>query len=485
MLLAQQEAFLAKFERPKSLEDAESAVKRHDTFMTTMAVNDEKINQVLSSAERLCQDGNYASDKIHKKAENIAERSANNRVRTKQQEALLSDALRLQQFLRDCEEMREFIQDKTIAAEDESVYRTAKTAHQKWTRHQAFEAELAANKSRLDNLICDGQDLVAEKPEFADDVRQPLRSLSEDWERLEKITKEKGDKLFDANRQAIYEQTCDDIDNWVTELETAIETRETGEDLTSINILIQKQQAIENQMQVKAAQVQDLAPQAEKLLEIVPERAEQIYAKRANVADRFARLRAPLEERAGDISKKAKALQFVRDVEDELEWIDEKHAIAQSPNVGSNLYDVTRLRKKAQTLRTEVDNHAPRIETLYETGKELLDGDYEPKEKYSGLLHDLQGAWQQLNDALGERDRQLAVSEAAQQYLYDANEAEAWMSEQELHLLSDERAKDPQAAEAMVTKHNAAEANIDEFANTIRDLDERKEKLAEENNPLA
>lgn len=44
--------------------------------------------------------------------------------------------------------MSEWVQEKNITAQDET-YRSAKTVHSKWTRHQAFEAEIASNKDRL------------------------------------------------------------------------------------------------------------------------------------------------------------------------------------------------------------------------------------------------------------------------------------------------------------------------------------------------
>lgn len=52
----------------------------------------------------------------------------------------------------------------------------------------------------------------------------------------------KGERLFDANRQVLYEQTCDDIDTWITDLEKQIDSGDTGADLASVNILMQKQQ---------------------------------------------------------------------------------------------------------------------------------------------------------------------------------------------------------------------------------------------------
>lgn len=58
-----------------SVQAAENAIKRHEAFITTMDANDEKINAVLQFAYRLIDENHFAADKIHKKAENINERS--------------------------------------------------------------------------------------------------------------------------------------------------------------------------------------------------------------------------------------------------------------------------------------------------------------------------------------------------------------------------------------------------------------------------
>ena len=58
-----------------SLEACDEAIKKYEHFIDQMATNDEKINTVLSFANRLCDEDHYAADKINKKAENIDERS--------------------------------------------------------------------------------------------------------------------------------------------------------------------------------------------------------------------------------------------------------------------------------------------------------------------------------------------------------------------------------------------------------------------------
>ncbi len=141
--------------------------------------------------------------------------------------------------------------------------------------------------------------------------------MSYQFDDLERTTREKGERLFDANRQVIYEQTCDDIDTWMSDLEKQMVTGGTGEDLASVNILMQKQQMIETQMAIKAQQVSEMSAQAEYLERMTPEKVEDIQQKKEAVERRFDELKTPLVRRQRDLEKKKEAYQFRRDVEDE------------------------------------------------------------------------------------------------------------------------------------------------------------------------
>ena len=63
-------------------------------------------------------------------------------------------------------------------------------------------------------------------------------------------------------------------------------------------------------------------------------------------------------------------------------------------------------------------------------GELLIQDGHEDAEEFAQLMEQLQDQWRGLQDAMEARKNKLAVSERAQQYLFDANEAEAWMSEQ-------------------------------------------------------
>lgn len=57
------------------------------------------------------------------------------------------------------------------------------------------------------------------------------------------------------------------------------------------------------------------------------------------------------------------------------------------------------------------------------------------------------------------------------------------MSEQELYMMSEDRAKDEQGASNMLKKHSTLEKTVEDYAETIRSLGERSRALIDEDHP--
>lgn len=94
-----------------------------------------------------------------------------------------------------------------------------------------------------------------------------------------------------------------------------------------------------------------------------------------------------------------------------------------------------------QTLQKEIQGHQYRYEDIFERSEKILEDANLNAEPIKQRLADLQFLWNQLIEETEKRHRRLEESHKAQQYYFDAAEAEAWMSEQELYMMSEEKAK--------------------------------------------
>lgn len=73
-------------------------------------------------------------------------------------------------------------------------------------------------------------------------MSEKLEDLHTRWDELETTTQAKARSLFDANRAELFAQSCSALESWLLSLQAQLHSDDYGKDLTSVNILLKKQQ---------------------------------------------------------------------------------------------------------------------------------------------------------------------------------------------------------------------------------------------------
>ncbi|ELK24287.1 Spectrin beta chain, brain 2 [Myotis davidii] len=474
-VLSSQEYVLSHTEMPGTLQAADATIKKLEDFVSTMDANGERIRGLLEAGRQLVSEGNIHAEKIREKADSIERRHGKNQEAVQQLLGRLRDNREQQRFLQDCHELKLWIDEKMLTAQDVS-YDEARNLHTKWQKHQAFMAELAANKDWLDKVDKEGRELSLEKPELKALVSEKLGDLHRRWEELETTTQAKARSLFDANRAELFAQSCSALESWLLSLQAQLHSDDYGKDLTSVNILLKKQQMLEREMAVREKEVEAIQAQAKALAQEDQGAGEVERTSRA-VEEKFRALCQPMRERCQRLQASREQHQFHRDVEDEILWVTERLPMASSREHGKDLPSVQLLMKKNQTLQKEIQGHEPRIADLRERQRALGAAAAGPE------LAELQEMWKRLSHELELRGKRLEEALRAQQFYRDAAEAEAWMGEQELHMMGQEKAKDELSAQAEVKKHQVLEQALADYAQTIHQLAASSQDMIDHDHP--
>uniref|UniRef100_A0A8C0LBQ1 Spectrin beta chain n=1 Tax=Canis lupus dingo TaxID=286419 RepID=A0A8C0LBQ1_CANLU len=462
-VLSSQEYVLSHTEMPGTLQAADAAIKKLEDFMSTMDANGERIRGLLEAGRQLVSEGNIHAEKIQEKADSIERRHKKNQEAVQQLLGRLRDNREQQHFLQDCHELKLWIDEKMLTAQDVS-YDEARNLHTKWQKHQAFMAELAANKDWLDKVDKEGRELTLEKPELKALVSEKLEDLHKRWDRLESTTQAKARSLFDANRAELFAQSCSALESWLESLQAQLHSDDYGKDLTSVNIL-----------QLRADDISFLLGHRCWNGKWLCERRRWRLSRA--VEEKFRALCQPMKERCQRLQASREQHQFHRDVEDEILWVTERLPMASSMEHGKDLPSVQLLMKKNQTLQKEIQGHEPRIADLTERQRAVGAAAAGPE------LAELQEMWKHLSRELELRGKRLEEALRAQQFYRDAAEAEAWMGEQELHMMGQEKAKDELSAQAEVKKHQVLEQALADYAQTIHQLAVSSQDMIDHNHP--
>ncbi|CAF0910362.1 unnamed protein product [Didymodactylos carnosus] len=528
ILLNHQENYLQreKEQQPRTFDDVEVMIKKHEDFMTTMSANEDKIHGVCSFAQRLCQENHYLGDRILQRASIINDRHDSNRSRTMEISDKLRDALKYFQFIQDCDDLKEWLDMKYLQAQDDT-YRDTTNIHTKYLRHQAFQAEIISNKERLNSLKRHAQQLKEEQTEeessggktrmslskkqegedYDATIDKRIEELEQLWTNLEETTKDKGERLFDANRSKLFQQSITNLDEFMfdiekhikagegetivdgTPVESTIQTQLAPEEnnLTSTNLLLLKQTTIEEELLKRQQQVDELRLQAEKLKQLEPDKSQEIDTKRIQVEEKFSRLLQPLNEKKLRLEQQKRLHQYIRDIEDEQLWLNEKFQFIQQSQADfmtstftrqQTLQNIQLLKRKNESLLKEIDNHEQRLIENLKTECEEISQIYPQRaDEFQQRLEELSINYAQLKETIRQRREHLELLEQVYQYYYDLSEAEAWLGEQELYMMSEERGKDEISTQTFIRKQQQMEGNIEQYTDILRQLGERAKTL--------
>jgi spectrin alpha len=288
-----------------------------------------------------------------------------------QRKVKLSEALKLQQFLRDVDEAEAWIQEKMQSAKDMS-YRDPTNLQGKLQKHIGFEAEIAANEERITAILKRGEDLVTSQGTGADVVHGRIVKVDQLWQELCEQSQDKGQKLKEANNQQQYNYNVDDVEFWLSEVELLLSSKDLGKDLLSVQNLIKKHQLIQADLVSHKDRIDAVNAQADDFVAAKHFDSENIRLKQTNINSRYTELVKLGQLRSHALEESLKAHRIFRDIDDEESWIKEKQRIVGSTDFGKDLTGVQNLQKKHDTFDAELRAHNPHVDSVLNSADALI-----------------------------------------------------------------------------------------------------------------
>uniref|UniRef100_A0A668AKP2 Spectrin alpha chain, non-erythrocytic 1 n=1 Tax=Myripristis murdjan TaxID=586833 RepID=A0A668AKP2_9TELE len=377
--MSKQEAFLLNEDLGDSLDSVEALLKKHEDFEKSLSAQEEKITALDEFATKLIQNNHYAKEDVATRRDALLSRRNALHERAQSRRAALEDSFHLQQFFRDSDELKSWINEKMKTATDEA-YKDPSNLQGKVQKHQAFEAELSANQSRIDALQKSGQELLDGKHYASAEVAGRMEEVSSQWKKLLEATELKGIKLREANQQQQFNRNVEDIELWLYEVEGHLASDDFGKDLTSVQNLQKKHALLEADVAAHQDRIDGITIQARQFQEAGHFDADNIRKKQEALVVRYEALREPMAARKQKLSDSLRLQQLFRDVEDEETWIREKEPIAASTNRGRlNQYPA----KPTMVLR---NGRLSFLIMLFPSGKDLIGA---LLKKHEALMSDL------------------------------------------------------------------------------------------------
>lgn len=121
------------------------------------------------------------------------------------------------------------------------------------------------------------------------------------------------------------------------------------------------------------------------------------------LSSRYNSLQKPMEIRRENLEESLLLQQFTRDVEEELQWLEDTEPALSSKDLGSSLTTVQSLQKKHQALEAELLSRQPVIDALAARAAQMIRTNHFAAADVGTKIKDLQQHFQRNQDLASVR----------------------------------------------------------------------------------
>ncbi|KAK0173670.1 hypothetical protein PV328_006832 [Microctonus aethiopoides] len=480
-LSATQEAALSGDNFGVSVEEVDGQMKKQNEFEKLLVTQEEKLTALQEHGEKLLAQNHFDSQNISRRLKEVSEKRAKicdlSNARRQRLEASLLHA----QFVRDVGEAESWIGEKQKKLEAEASKGEVSSLEdkiKKLQKHQAFQAELAANQGRIEEIRAKGETLIAQNHPSSAEIRKQLEQLHTTWRKLLLVSGNRGRGLEEAQDILEFNNQVEKIEAWIRDKEMMVQAGDTGNDYEHCLSLQRKLDDVDSDMRVDDARIKTINSLADKLIKQGhDDESKAIKQRRDNLTNKWKALQGALSTYRTILAGALEIHLFNRDIDDTSQRVIEKSLAMNTTDVGKDLAAVEHLQRKQETMERDMTAIEGKLKEHQSDAKKLSQKYPESAPQINAMLHNLQSNWDELHHLTKHRRDALIQAYTLHKFQADLHEVEIWIADTIKRMNESDAPTTISEAEALLELHQERKAEIDGRQDTIKMLNERGKKL--------
>uniref|UniRef100_G3S8T8 Spectrin alpha chain, erythrocytic 1 n=1 Tax=Gorilla gorilla gorilla TaxID=9595 RepID=G3S8T8_GORGO len=439
------------------LDDVWELQKKFDEFQKDLNANEPRLRDINKVADDLLFEGLLTPEGAQIRQELNARWGSLQRLADEQRQ-LLGSAHAVEVFHREADDTKEQIEKKcqALSAADPGSDLFSVQALQR--RHEGFERDLVPLGDKVTILGETAERLSESHPDATEDLQRQKMELNEAWEDLQGRTKDCKESLNEAQKFYLFLSKARDLQNWISSIGGMVSSQELAEDLTGIEILLERHQEHRADMEAEAPTFQALEDFSAELIDSGHHASPEIEKKLQAVKLERDDLEKAWEQRKKILDQCLELQMFQGNCDQVESWMVARENSLRSDDKGS-LDSLEALMKKRDDLDKAITAQEGKITDLEHFAERLIADEHYAKEEIATRLQRVLDRWKALKAQLIDERTKLGDYADLKQFYRDLEELEEWISEM-LPTACDESYKDPTNIQRKYLKHQT-------FANEV------------------
>lgn len=112
-------------------------------------------------------------------------------------------------------------------------------------KHETFDNDLVNHEKQIEDVGKQGNELVQSGNHHAPEIQQRIEQLKQHLKTVKELGGVRLQRLRDNSAYLQFMWKCDVVESWIAEKELAVRSDDYGRDLSSVQLLLNKQDAFE------------------------------------------------------------------------------------------------------------------------------------------------------------------------------------------------------------------------------------------------
>ncbi|KAJ8333342.1 hypothetical protein SKAU_G00422380 [Synaphobranchus kaupii] len=343
-------------------------------------------------------------------------------------------------------------------------------------KHKELQAEVNAHRQHLQRVLEKGRIMGNSAQGHGDEVRQRSAHLTAEWEELEGACEDRNTLLSRAvNREQILLDGAE-LETRLSDLLPLASSEDYGRNESATISLIKKQQALEEQVEAVAVQMEELGGSVERAAGAWGR--DELDWPYSHINNQFSKLQHLATLRSQRLKESLRLHEFSRESTELQDWISQQAQVAAAEDYGTDyehvmvkavLWDtnfktcvslgVRPWTGKFEVFLRQVEVGVDRMHSCQELADALILHGHAQTRLIQEKVDHLRASWDALQDLAADRQDRLQKASKYHMFYRDLTEALA-LIEERFKSIPDDIAKDLRGVQSQLRKHQALEHEL-------------------------
>lgn len=329
-----------------------------------------KVSQVRPLVKRrTTNEMNDSNDSVEKRQKRINTTYDQLQLLAQKRHALLEDSICLFGFYRECDDFEKWIKEKERMLKSEELDDV--NVEKAKRKFEKFLTDLSASSKRIESIDSAVEDFVRQGHSQLDKVKQRQRQIHQQWDHLNKLKAQKEKNLEGASSVELFNRTCDEAIDWMSEKMTQLDIAEVGPDLKTVQALQRRHQHLERELAPLEEKVTRVNLLGNSVKSSYPNEQVNVTNRQKEIKEMWRQTQDKAKERRSRLENAVGQQIFINSARNLLAWVESVKEVLNAKEKARDVETAENLLKKHNELGDEIKTQNDEFKEVIALGNQL------------------------------------------------------------------------------------------------------------------